>query len=110
MASISVQNVSICYGGPKLLDGVSLQIDPGERICLVGRNGEGKSTLMRLLAGVERPDSGEVIVGNSVRVGWLPQSVPRDLPGTVYDTVLLGLDPHLEEWEATERAEQTIAH
>ncbi len=110
MALIGVQNVSISYGGPKLLDGVTLQIESGERICLVGRNGEGKSTLMRLICGEEKPDAGEIVFQGGVRIGFLPQMVPRDIPGTVHDAVLRGVDAHVEEWEAEQRAETAVAH
>ncbi|MDH3391906.1 MAG: ATP-binding cassette domain-containing protein, partial [Desulfobulbaceae bacterium] len=51
MALISLQNVSLSFGGLPVLDGISMQIEAGERVCLVGRNGEGKSSLMRLIAG-----------------------------------------------------------
>ena len=108
MSLISVQNVSISYGGPKLLDGVTLQVESGERICLVGRNGEGKSTLLRLISGTEKPGRGEIVIQGGVRIGFLPQSVPRDLPGTVHDTVLTGMDAHLEEWDAEQRATTAI--
>ena len=86
------------YGGPAVLDGVTLQIERGERIALVGRNGEGKSTLLRILAGEEKPDGGGVTIQNGVRVGALPQHVPRELPGTVLAAVV-----------AAEEADQDIA-
>jgi ATP-binding cassette subfamily F protein uup len=91
MALISLQNVSISYGGPRLLQDASLHIESGERICLVGRNGEGKSTLMRLLTGEETPDGGERVLSNGVRIGFLPQAVPAELPGTVHDIVAVAL-------------------
>lgn len=109
MALISLQNVTISYGGPKLLDGVTLHVESGERISLVGRNGEGKSTLMRILSGEEKPDEGEIVTQSGVRVGFLPQQVPRDMPGTVHDVVLDGLDDHLEDWDAEQRASNAIA-
>ncbi|MFT5122899.1 MAG: ATP-binding cassette subfamily F protein uup [Kiritimatiellia bacterium] len=91
MALISLQNVSIRYGGPRLLDAINLHVEPGERICLVGRNGEGKSTLLRLLTAEEKPDSGERVVSSGVRIGFLPQAVPATLPGTVHDVVSAAL-------------------
>ena len=109
MPLLSVSNIHLQYGGPLLLDGASLQIENGERICLVGRNGAGKSTLMRLLCGEEKPDTGEIAVQNGVRVGFLPQSVPRDMPGTVHDVVLAGVDAEVEEWDAAQRAATVIA-
>lgn len=109
MPLLSAQNLCIQYGGPLLLDHASLFIENGERIALVGRNGEGKSTLMRILCGTERPDEGDVILQGGVRVGFLPQSVPRDMPGTVHDVVLAGVESHAEEWEAVQRAETVTA-
>jgi len=99
----------MAYGGPLLLDDASLQIESGERICLVGRNGEGKSTLLRLITGKEKPDRGEIIAQAGVRIGFLPQSVPRDMPGTVHDVVMEGIPPGLDDWEAEQRASTVIA-
>lgn len=91
MALISLQEVKIAFGGPELLDGVTLQIERGERVCLVGRNGAGKSTLMKILGNELSPDSGEFIRERGLRVASLEQEVPRDLPGTVFDVVSEGL-------------------
>ncbi len=109
MPLLSAQNLCIQYGGPLLLDNASLFIESGERIALVGRNGEGKSTLMRILCGTEKPDSGSVNLQSGVRVGFLPQSVPRDMPGTVHDVVLAGVEADADEWQAAQRAETVIA-
>ncbi len=115
MALLSLQNISIAFGGPKLLDGVTLQIEPGERICLLGRNGEGKSTLLKIVSRELEPDGGEIVRSRDVRIARLQQTVPQDIQGTVYDVVskdwnhehaldhpvekaisLLGLDPEQE--------------
>ncbi|MGA1193568.1 MAG: ATP-binding cassette domain-containing protein, partial [Kiritimatiellia bacterium] len=109
MALVSAQHISMAYGGPPLLDDASLEIENGERICLVGRNGEGKSTLLRLISGEEKPDRGEIIMQAKVRIGFLPQSVPRDVPGTVHDVVMQGLPPGLDDWEAEQRVSTVIA-
>jgi ATP-binding cassette subfamily F protein uup len=87
MALLSVQSLSMSYGGPKLLDGVSFTVSPGEKISLLGRNGEGKSTLMRILSGKEIPDTGTLAFSSGARVAMLNQEVPRDLPGTTRDLV-----------------------
>jgi len=108
MALIGLQNVSMAYGGPKLLDGVTLQIERNERICLVGRNGEGKSTLMRILTGEEKADAGEVVFQAGVRVGFLPQDVPGSLPGLVHDVVISGLTAHLDEWQQIEKTRMIV--
>jgi ATP-binding cassette subfamily F protein uup len=88
---VSLQEVKIAFGGPELLDGVTLQIERGERVCLVGRNGAGKSTLMKIINGGIIPDSGEVIRANDARTAILEQEVPQDLQGSVFDVVSSGL-------------------
>ena len=90
MALISASNLSLSFSGPLLLDDISLQIHEGERICLLGRNGEGKSTLMRILAQELLPDSGEVAFSKGLSAASLPQEVPASLSGTVYDVVAAG--------------------
>lgn len=91
MALVSLQDVKIAFGGPELLDGVTLHIERGERVCMVGRNGAGKSTLMRMIAGGISPDSGTLIREQGVRIACLEQEVPRDLSGTVFESVSAGL-------------------
>ena len=92
MALLSLREVSLAFGGPRLLDHVDLMIEPGERLCLLGRNGEGKSTLLRLLCGELEPDEGSVIRQQGLRVARLPQDVPEGHGGTVADEVAEGLD------------------
>jgi ATP-binding cassette subfamily F protein uup len=96
MGLLWINDVSISFGEPRLLDGVTLQIEVGERIGLLGRNGSGKSTLMKLLVGNIVPDTGQLIRSGNVRVAMLPQDVPDDLPGTVYDVVASGSQEHVE--------------
>src|SRR5512139_764585 len=91
MALVSLQEVRIAFGGPELLDGVTFQIERGERVCLVGRNGAGKSTLMNIISGEIIPDAGEVIRSQGVRIASLEQEVPRDISGTVFEVVSAGL-------------------
>ncbi|KFN42867.1 ATP-binding cassette domain-containing protein [Arenimonas oryziterrae] len=90
MAILSFQNVDFSVGGPRLLEQVTLTIDPNERVCIVGRNGAGKSTLMRLMSGDARPDDGEIRTFGS-RIAGLAQEVPKTLTGTVFDVVAMGL-------------------
>ena len=75
MALVSLREVSIAFGGPAILDSVSLSIEKGERSCVIGRNGEGKSTLLKILAGVIEPDVGEVIREKGCRVVYVGQEV-----------------------------------
>ena len=92
---ISINDVSITFGGPQLLDGVTLQIEFGERIGLLGRNGSGKSTLMKLLVGDIVPDTGQIVKSGDIKAALLPQDVPDDLSGTVYDVVASGSQEHV---------------
>ncbi|MBW2506871.1 MAG: ATP-binding cassette domain-containing protein [Deltaproteobacteria bacterium] len=87
MSLITLQNVSLSFGGLPVLDRISMQIETGERVCLVGRNGEGKSSLMRLIAGEQPPDSGRIIKQQGVKTARLDQEVPTALEGTVYGVV-----------------------
>ena len=96
MGLIWINEVSVSFGGPRLLDGATLQIEAGERIGLLGRNGSGKSTLMKLLMGDVIPDSGEIMRSGEVRIAMLPQDIPDDLPGTIYDVVASGGREHME--------------
>lgn len=96
MAFIWINNVSVSFGGPLLLDGATLQIEEGERVGLLGRNGSGKSTLLKMLNGEIPADRGEIVKSGNIRVSLLPQDVPDDLPGTVYDIVASGGQAHLE--------------
>ncbi|MCB1183183.1 ATP-binding cassette domain-containing protein [bacterium] len=91
MALIELKSVALSHGGPPVLDGVDLRVHAGERISLVGRNGEGKSTLLRVLAGTVRPDAGEIVRQGGLRIGWLPQEVPAEVSGTVDAVVRAGL-------------------
>ncbi len=91
MPLLQLQNVDYSVGGPLLLDHVNLAIDANERVCVVGRNGEGKSTMLRLFAGEIRPDDGEVRVQSGVRIARLAQEVPQDTNGNVFDVVARGL-------------------
>ena len=91
MSLMQFQRVDFSVGGPLLLEHVDLSIEPGERVCIVGRNGMGKSTLMRLMAGELKPDDGEIRVQNGVVVARMAQEVPQDTQGTVFDVVAEGL-------------------
>ena len=91
MPLIQLQRVDFSVGGPLLLEHVDLTIDANERVCIVGRNGEGKSTLMKLIAGELQPDDGEVRVQSGVVVARMAQEVPQDTSGSVFDVVADGL-------------------
>jgi len=97
MALITLKDVEISVGGPvPLLEGAGLAIEPGERVCVVGRNGTGKSTLLRLLNREIEPDAGEIRFQPGIRVAKLTQEVPEGTEGTVYHVVSQALG-HLGE-------------
>ena len=82
MPLLSLQEVSVAFGGPQVLDAASLVVEAGDRACVTGRNGEGKSTLLKVMAGLLEPDAGEVVRSEGLRVAYLSQDVPADEPGT----------------------------
>jgi ATP-binding cassette subfamily F protein uup len=92
MALISLQEVSLGFGGPLLLEKVNLQIESGERVGLLGRNGVGKSTLLKLVNGDFLPDRGTIARQQNLRVAYLPQEVPQEVTGRVADIVASGLE------------------
>lgn len=91
MPLIFLNNVSIAYGVHDLLSNTSFQLNPGEKVGLVGRNGEGKSTLMQIIAGTVHADNGEVWRQPGLKIGCLEQSPNLDSEATVYDVVASGL-------------------
>lgn len=92
MALISLQDVSIGFGGPRLLEDINLQIESGERVGLLGRNGMGKSTLLKLIAGELLPHDGTIARQQNIKVAYLPQEVPQGLQGRVREIVESGLE------------------
>jgi len=91
MAMLTLSNISLAYGHHPLLSGVDFSIDAGERVCLVGRNGTGKSTLFRVISGVSEPDDGEIWRMDTLRVSHLEQEVPEGITDSVFEVVAKGL-------------------
>lgn len=110
MALLSLKDVSIGLGGPLLLEHADLQIEEGERICLLGRNGSGKSTLLKLLSGDALPDAGEIARQQNLRVARLPQTVPPQLAGTVYEIAAQGLGARGELLRAYHQLGEQLSH
>ncbi len=92
MALIKLDDVSLAFGHVALLDKVNFQIAPGERVCLVGRNGAGKSTFMQVLRGAVAPDEGSVWRQQNLRIAWLAQEVPEDQSQSVFEVIAAGLE------------------
>jgi len=91
MALINLRRITVGFGSPLLIDGIDLQIEKGERVCLVGRNGVGKSTLMKVISGAIQPDGGEITVQQGIKITRLTQEVPQDITGTVFEVIGGGL-------------------
>ena len=100
MPLVTLDRVSIAYGHLPLLDEVAMQVDARERVSVIGRNGTGKSTLLKILSGEIAPDAGTVWRQPSLRVARLEQDVPLSAHRSVFDVVAEGHTHHLEEDEA----------
>lgn len=85
---ISVDSVTIRFGSFVLFDGITFQVNPGDRIGLVGRNGAGKTTILNLIAGLQEPDEGKVVKSASKSVGYLPQQMKHARGKTLYRETL----------------------
>lgn len=89
---ITLENVSLAYGLDLLLDKVKLQITPGERVCLIGRNGAGKSSLLKIIDNTILPDSGVVWHKPHLRLARLAQELPKNSELSVYEYIASGLE------------------
>ena len=109
MSIIRLRNISISFGGPAILHNISLSIDAGERVCLLGRNGMGKSTLMKAIAGDIVPDSGEIERQQGLVTAKLDQQVNIGAGGAVFDVVAQGLGEAAELLKAYHHAVHKLA-
>jgi ABC transport system ATP-binding/permease protein len=91
VALITLRDITLAFGGPPLFDGINLQIEPGDRLCLMGRNGTGKSTLMKLISGELTAEQGETTRQQGLKVALVSQDSPEGLNGTVFDVVASGM-------------------
>ena len=94
---LSAQEIKLSYGTQLLLNGVTLTVSPGEKVGLVGRNGCGKTSLLKILAGDNAPDSGEISRRRGLRAGYLPQEFELDGSLTVLENIQAGA-ADLVEW------------
>ena len=101
----------MAYGHLPLLDDASLQVEPRERVCVIGRNGTGKSTLLRIISGELQPEDGSVWRQPGLRIGRLAQDVPLNDPRPVSVVVSEGLDhsPEIEEWQQEQMVETVLS-
>ncbi|MCC5833577.1 MAG: ATP-binding cassette domain-containing protein [Opitutales bacterium] len=106
---ISLSKVSLAYGGPPLLNEVSLEIRNGEKVCLVGRNGTGKSSLLKIISGEVPADAGDINRPSENAVAVLPQTVPEARDGTNEELLMQAMDDLvLEDWEREARLDKTL--
>ncbi|EIJ43862.1 ATPase component of ABC transporters with duplicated ATPase domain [Beggiatoa alba B18LD] len=110
MLLISLDKVSIAYGHVALLDNVELRVDTGEKICLIGRNGEGKSTLLKIIGGTIKPDQGRVERQNNCRIAYLTQEPEFDEQDTIFHAVAKGLGAVGELMESYHTLTQALTH
>ncbi len=110
MPLIQLRSIRLSHGGPLLLDGADLVIEPGDRLGLVGRNGAGKSSLMRLISGQMEAEGGELMRQQGLRSAMLPQEVRGDLSGRVRARLeaALARSGGPSDWQATARVETLI--
>lgn len=113
MALLTLDELSLAFRGVHVLDSVSRFIESGEKIGLLGRNGTGKTTLLRVIAGDQDPDAGSCVLASGRRVSFLPQEVPGELVGQVSDVVQEAMHLQIEEgqietWEAEAKSKQII--
>jgi ATP-binding cassette subfamily F protein uup len=113
MALVTIRGISLSYGEGLLLDNLDLNIEPGDRACLVGRNGTGKSSLLKILHGDEFADSGDIIAHKDTRISYLPQDVPSEMSGTVEEIAAswLNTSSHSDsDWDAHHSVGRIISH
>ncbi len=91
MALISLLNAQLAYGHVALLDHTDFSLENGERVGLIGRNGTGKSSMLKIIAGLEKPDDGSLVVQNGVRVVYVAQEPALDLDATIFEAVSAGI-------------------
>ncbi len=111
MALLSLRDIELAFSGPPLLDRIDLQVEAGDRLCLLGRNGTGKSTLLKLIAGEISPDRGELVRQQGLRVALVSQEIPPGLRGPVRTVVAAGAalpGGEAEGWQIEQEVERTL--
>ncbi len=88
MSLVSINNLSLTFSGKEVFDNIGFQVGPGDHVGLIGPNGSGKTSLLRLIARDIYPDRGEIRIGEGARVGYLPQDVYETLSGTLLQSIL----------------------
>ncbi len=113
MALLSLRDISLSFGDPPLLDGINFNVEVGERIAIIGRNGAGKSTFLKLLQAQLEPDLGEIVRSQGLSIATLAQEVPADLPdGSIFDVVFAGASRNRDsdgDWQLEHQVSQVIS-
>ena len=108
MNVLTAENITKAYSERVLLDHASFSLQEGEKVGVIGVNGMGKSTLLRIVAGAEEPDEGTVITGNSVKIGYLPQEPEFREGETVLSAALWGTLRNREDFEKESEAKSML--
>lgn len=110
MSQICFRNITYGHGGLPLVESGNAVIEVGDRVCIIGRNGVGKSTLMRLLLDSTSLEHGVIEMSPGCRLAMLPQAIPTGIDKTVEQMVAEGLeDTHFEEWDRQHRVEKILS-
>src|SRR5690554_5891656 len=104
MNLLSIESITKSYGEKPLFNNISFGINEGDKIGIIGINGTGKTTLLKIIVGLEQQDEGRLIKGSSVRIAYLPQNPLFDSEATVLDQVFMGDSPLMVLIRAYERA------
>ncbi|MCD6290718.1 MAG: ABC-F family ATP-binding cassette domain-containing protein, partial [Anaerolineae bacterium] len=108
MSLLVASDLAKSYGALDVFDGVNVRIEHGDRIGLVGANGQGKTTLLKLLAGLEPPTGGTVTLARALRIGYLPQNPPQADNRTLYESLLDVFQPLRAQGEALRALERRM--
>jgi ATP-binding cassette subfamily F protein 3 len=106
---LSIENISVHFGGFTLLDQLSFVLNKSERVALVGKNGAGKSTLLKIMAGLQQPSSGNVSLPKDVTIGYLPQQMTLNDSRTVRDEAATAFDHIRQQQQQLDQLHQEMA-
>lgn len=110
MALLTLRDITLAFGGPPLFDGINLQVEAGDRLCLMGRNGTGKSTLIKLINGQLQPEGGELIRQQGLKVAAVSQEIPQGISGSIFEVVAdhSGTVQEGDHWQHEQQVERVL--
>jgi ATP-binding cassette subfamily F protein uup len=106
---VTVEQASLAFGDAALLDNADLTLDSGERVALIGRNGSGKTSLLKAIAGEQSLDQGNIWRAPGVRIAFVPQEPQLESTHTVFEAVASGLGPLQAVLTAYHKASHDVA-